>query len=52
MSKSEMYRQYASEAERWSRRTQSETERAALLELAVTWTRALAREHRRNNPDT
>ena len=47
MSKSEMYRQYADEALRWSRRTHSETERAALLDLAQTWAMALARENRR-----
>ena len=40
MSKAEGFRQYAEEAVRWARKSKTEQEKQALMDLACTWTQA------------
>jgi hypothetical protein len=40
MSKAEGFRQYAEEAVRWARKSKTEQEKQALMDLARTWTQA------------
>ena len=42
MTKSDQFREYADEALHWSRQSNTEEEKKALLDLAVTWTQAAA----------
>jgi hypothetical protein len=40
MSKAEGFRHYAEEAVRWARKSKTEREKQALMDLACTWTQA------------
>jgi len=40
MTKSDQFREYADEALQWSRQSNTEEEKKALLDLAFTWTQA------------
>ena len=46
MSKAEEFRQYAEEAVRWARKSRTEQEKQALMDLARTWTQAAAHSER------
>jgi hypothetical protein len=46
MSKAEEFRQYAEEAMRWARKSQTEQEKQALMDLARTWTQAAVHRER------
>jgi len=43
MSKADQLREYAEEAMQWARRSKTENEKQALVELARTWTQAAQR---------
>jgi hypothetical protein len=43
MSKADQFREYAEEAMQWARRSKTENEKQALVELARTWTQAAQR---------
>jgi hypothetical protein len=46
MSKAEEFRQYAEEAVRWARKSKTEFEKQALMDLERTWTQAAAHSER------
>jgi hypothetical protein len=46
MSKAEEFRQYAEEAVRWARKSKTEQEKRALMDLARTWTEAATHSER------
>jgi ribosomal protein L17 len=46
MSKAEEFRQYAEEAVRWARKSETEQEKQALMDLARTWTQAAVHSER------
>ena len=46
MSKAEEFRQYAEEAVRWARKSKTEQEKQALMDLAHTWTQAAVHSER------
>ena len=46
MSKAEEFRQYAEEAVRWARKSKTEQEKQALMDLARTWTQAAVHSER------
>ena len=43
MSKADQFREYAEEAMQWARRSKTENEKQALVELVRTWTQAAQR---------
>jgi hypothetical protein len=43
MSKADQFREYAEGAMQWARRSKTENEKQALVELARTWTQAAQR---------
>jgi hypothetical protein len=46
MSKAEEFRQYAEEAVRWARKSKTEHEKQAFMDLARTWTEAAVQSDR------
>ena len=46
MSKAEEFRRYAEEAVRWARKSKTEQEKQALMDLARTWTQAAVHSER------
>jgi hypothetical protein len=46
MSKAEEFRQYAEEAMRWARKSKTEEEKQALMDIARTWTQAAVHSER------
>ena len=46
MSKAEEFRQYAEEAVRWARKSKTEQEKQAFMDLVRTWTQAAVHSER------